>query len=103
MDSFVTARVPAEIKEQGNAILKSIGSSPTQLVNAAYEYVLAEGEVPQPSMRFREKGRLDPSLLEGLAESLRATTFAVPEAYWGGKSYKELIEEGRRAEYEALS
>ena len=39
-DAIVTARVPAEIKKQGNAVLREIGSTPTELVNAAYRYVL---------------------------------------------------------------
>ncbi len=46
-DAIVTARVPAEIKKQGNAVLREIGSTPTELVNAAYEYVLKERELPK--------------------------------------------------------
>ena len=42
-DAIVTARVPAEIKKQGNAVLREIGSTPTELVNAAYRYVLKRG------------------------------------------------------------
>ena len=32
MDAIVTARVPAEVKEQGSAVLREIGATPTQLV-----------------------------------------------------------------------
>lgn len=103
MDSFVTARVPAEIKEQGNAILEKLGSSPTKLVNAAYEYVLAEGAIPQPSSRVKEGKALDGEALERLVASLKVTTFEVPESFWEGRNCKELLEEGRRADYEALS
>ena len=39
-DAIVTARVPVEIKRQGNAVLKKIGSTPTELVNDAYRDVL---------------------------------------------------------------
>ena len=46
MHAMVTARVPLEIRDQVNAKLRSIGSSPTELVNAAYDYVLATGELP---------------------------------------------------------
>lgn len=46
-DAIVTARVPAEIKKQGNAVLREIGSTPTELVNAAYRYVLKERELPK--------------------------------------------------------
>ncbi len=47
MDAIVTARVPAEVKEQGSAVLREIGATPTQLVNAAYRYLLSERKLPQ--------------------------------------------------------
>ena len=46
MHAMVTARVPQEIRDQVNAKLKAIGSSPTELVNAAYDYVLQAGRLP---------------------------------------------------------
>ena len=46
MDAVVTARVPVEVKEQGARVLRSIGATPTQLVNAAYSYVLETGTLP---------------------------------------------------------
>lgn len=105
MDSIVTARVPSEIKEQGNDVLRAIGATPTQLVNAAYEYVLAYGKLPRMSA-----GDSDPATRALSAEQkklLRSfvaeSTYAVPESYWGDKSYKDLIEEGRRLDYEALA
>lgn len=39
----VTARVPAEIRRQGNAVLEQLNATPTELIRAAYEYVLATG------------------------------------------------------------
>ena len=54
MDAIVTARVPAEVKEQGGKILREIGATPTQLVNAAYAYLLAERRLP------REEGAATP-------------------------------------------
>ena len=46
MDAIVSARVPIALKERGNGILHDIGSTPTQLINAAYQ--LAEHELPKP-------------------------------------------------------
>ena len=46
MDSVVTARVPAEIKRQAADVLSQMGSSTTKLINAAFEYLLATGELP---------------------------------------------------------
>ena len=46
MDAMVTARVPVEVKERVGSILRDMGSSPTELVNAAYDYVLKYGKLP---------------------------------------------------------
>ena len=46
MDAMVTARVPVEVKERVGSILREMGSSPTELVNAAYDYVLKSGKLP---------------------------------------------------------
>ena len=51
MDAIVSARVPIALKERGNGILHDIGSTPTQLINAAYQFVLAEHELPKPHER----------------------------------------------------
>lgn len=48
MDAIVSARVPVALKEQGNGILRDIGATPTQLINAAYQFVLSEHELPKP-------------------------------------------------------
>lgn len=46
MNTMVAARVPLEIKEQGDPILKKLGSNPTELINKAYAYVLKNGSLP---------------------------------------------------------
>lgn len=46
MDATVSARVPVAVKEQGNSVLRSIGATPSQLINAAYEFVLANHRLP---------------------------------------------------------
>jgi antitoxin component of RelBE/YafQ-DinJ toxin-antitoxin module len=46
MDAIVAARVPVEVKERGNSVLEGIGKTPTQLINSAYGYVLAYGNLP---------------------------------------------------------
>lgn len=42
----VSARVPREIRDRGDAALKRIDSSVTDLVNAAFEYVIETGKLP---------------------------------------------------------
>lgn len=101
-DSIVTARVPTEIKEQGNKVLKKIGSTPTELINAAYQYVLEHGELPttSPSLEdLRNRRRvLTPEQKEKLRKRLKETTLKAP-ASWSDKTYKELREEAMRERY----
>ena len=46
MDSIVTARVPVEVKNQVSVVLESLGSNTTKLINAAFNYVLVTGKLP---------------------------------------------------------
>ena len=103
MDSIVTARVPAGIKEQGKDVLQKIGATPTDLVNAAYRYVLAKGKLPQvdrnPITHSDKPRRLSASQKKKLKERVESTTFAVPASYWEGKSDKELLEQALKEKY----
>lgn len=45
----ITARVPKEIREQGDAALKRIDSTVTELVNSAFMYIIKTGELPSAS------------------------------------------------------
>lgn len=105
MDPVVTARVPAGIKRRGNEVLASIGSTPTELVNRAYEYVIRHKSLPEvPAAERPQRTRtLTDAQREELARSMEETTFAVPDSFWQERSYKDLIAEGRRADYEALA
>lgn len=107
MDAMVTARVPVEIKEQGNAILREIGSSPSKLVNAAYDYVLKTHSIPEADIRTgKVKGavrKLTPEQKRHLVERSRAMKLGNGESVLGDKSLKDALAEARRAEYEALS
>lgn len=49
MDAIVTARVPVAVKERANDILAEIGSTQSQLVNAAYDFLLTEHKLPAPN------------------------------------------------------
>ncbi|MEG0376062.1 MAG: type II toxin-antitoxin system RelB/DinJ family antitoxin, partial [Raoultibacter sp.] len=61
MDAIVTARVPVEIKEQANGVLKNIGATPTELVNAAYQYVLECEALPKARRESKSSERRAPS------------------------------------------
>lgn len=104
MDVIVTARVPVEIKEQANDILKKIGANPTQLINAAYEYVLSQGELPQAHpQKVKKKQGLSQDEKEQLIKSIEATSFSIPESHWSEDTYKDLIARDRGADYETLA
>lgn len=107
MTDIVTARVPAEIRQQGNSILEHIGSSPTELVRAAYAYVIATGELPQAASEATAAQAGDtaptPAQLEELRASLAHSTLPVPADAWPAGSYKQLIAEGRAHDYEGLA
>lgn len=107
MDAIVTARVPVEVKEQVNALLKELGSSPTQLINEAYAYVLRHRELPArdaapaageaPSVR---------TLTPEMRAELEACTLDVPQSFWdelGERSYKDALADWKQADYAALA
>lgn len=53
MDAMVSARVPAETKKQGDNVLKEIGSSATELVNACAQKMKADSIVTGDERGFR--------------------------------------------------
>lgn len=104
MDAIVTARVPCEIKEQGNEILKKIGATPTELINAAYRYVLDNERLPnEKHPTFAEGMPLSEDDISFMRLSIKASTLAVPESFWQDKTYRDILEKGKRADYEALT
>lgn len=83
MDAMVTARVPVEVKEQVNALLREAGSSPTELVNAAYDYYLHCGELPQVFCDTAPvRITLTSDQVDQLRERLSRCTCAVCDDYW---------------------
>ena len=91
MHAMVTARVPLEIRDQVNAKLRSIGSSPT----AAYDYVLATGELPDAQ---RGESPLRITLTDAQANELRfrlrQATRPVPASFWEARDGAPATREG---------
>ncbi|MCR2035254.1 hypothetical protein [Adlercreutzia mucosicola] len=96
MHAMVTARVPVEIRDQVNAQLRDIGSSPTELVNAAYDYVLKTGELPDVN---RGDAPLRITLTDAQANELRFrlrhATCPVPDSFWEDQAALRRAEERR--------
>lgn len=76
MDAIVSARVPIALKERGDCILRDIDSTPTQLINTAYQFVLSEHELPRPHDPFEgirgAKRELTDEQKEKVRHSLKA-------------------------------
>ena len=89
------ARVPVEIRGAGQAKRRSIGSSPTELVNAAYDYVLATGELPDAQ---RGESPLRITLTDAQANELRfrlrQATRPVPASFWEARDGAPATREG---------
>jgi len=97
MDAMVSARVPVETRNQVNTILGRMGTTPTQLINAAYEYVLSTGHLPaaEPAPAAGKR-TLSTEQIADLRESFRQTTCKVPASYFASQTDDELLEEALR-------
>ena len=112
MDSIVTARIPVEVKNQVSEVLESLGSNTTQLINAAFEYVLVTGKLPdareESSLESSSKGvsrQLSEKDKEELASLFGKISVPAPASFWndlGDSTYKEAISEWRSSDYEAF-
>ena len=112
MDSVVTARVPVEVKNQVSEVLESLGSNTTKLINAAFEYVLVTGKLPDVHegtlLESSGKGssrQLSEKDKEQLASLFGKISVPAPASFWndlGDSTYKEAISEWRSNDYEAL-
>ena len=112
MDSIVTARIPVEVKNQVSEVLESLGSNTTQLINAAFEYVLVTGKLPDAregtaleSSAKRSSRQLSEKDKEQLASLFGKISVPAPASFWndlGDSTYKEAISEWRSSDYEAL-
>ena len=112
MDSIVTARIPVEVKNQVSEVLESLGSNTTQLINAAFEYVLVTGKLPdareESSLESSSKGvsrQLSEKDKEQLLALFGKISVPAPASFWndlGDSTYKEAISEWRSNDYEAL-
>lgn len=104
MDPMVSARVPAELRDQVNADLRAIGSSPTELINRAYEYFLETKTLPKGHSAMKAgRRRLDSSSLDALSKSISETSRSVPESFFNGMDYDRILEDELRGSYEALT
>ena len=103
----ISARVPDEIKRQGVDALRAKGATVSDLVNAAFGYLIQTGELPgegasgAKAASQRGPRGLDKAQARDLRRSLATTTFE--GVHLEDVDLKQVLREGRRRDYEALS
>lgn len=104
MDAMVSARVPVELRDQVNAGLRAIGSSPTELINHAYAFFLETKQLPacHPCVKSGRRALSDDQV-SALAKSIAETSHAVPGSFFQDADYEQLLEDELRDAYEALA
>lgn len=96
-DTMVSARVPRAKKESVAALLSAMGSSASELINRAYDYVLSEQALPMARLNA-------PATQAGFARFVDESTLDVD---WQGLApdgdYRTYLREARLADYESLA
>lgn len=95
---MVNARVPQAKKEAGGGILEALDATVTELVNGAYDYLIAYRRIPGAQER------------DGGADAGRFSAFVASSTLdvdWGpdpaSVDYRTILREGKRADYESLA
>lgn len=95
--ALVSARVPRAKKEAASSLLESLGSTTSELINSAFEYLIENRSLPaSKASTSRDE--------HAYAAFVNKATLDID---WGPDAelldYKAIIREGKRAEYESLA
>ena len=102
MDPVVTAHVPEGVRDRGVEVLKSIGSTTSELVNAAFDYVIQAKELPRFEQAKRGGVRsLSKEQVKNLTEFMRSVKVDVPAA-WDDASFEDLLDDAMGQRYAGL-
>ena len=94
MNPVVTARVPEGVRARGVDVLREIGSSTSELINAAFEYVIKERELPKPRVRQEDAlqpHRISADQLAQAASFMESVKVSVP-AEWEDAPFEDLLD-----------
>ncbi len=104
MDAIVSARVPVAVKERGNAVLKELGATPSQLINSAYEFVLAERQLPKAHTSLCAVGQEGRILTPQQAEKIHSSLAAMYIGSAGvDRSFKDQLSKARDERYASFA
>lgn len=98
-DSLISARVPRAKRDAAAGILEALGSNTTELVNRAFDYVLAEKKLPE----LAAHDRTDDRAADFFAFVNKSTMEVAWDALGAHESYKTLLRKGKQADYERLA
>ena len=104
MTTVVTARVPEGVRARGVDILHEIGSSTSELINAAFEYVIAERELPKSRARLEnsiQTHKLSHEQREQVAAFLENVKVPVPKE-WDSAPFEDLLDNALGERYAHL-
>ena len=93
---IANGRVPKAKKEASIPILNDLGATTSDLINAAYDYLLAEKKLPCAS----QTARLSKTAFK---EFLGASTLDVDWTGYENATYKEMLAAELAADYERLA
>ena len=96
-DVLVSARVTKAKKDAAQEALREIGSTASELINCAFDYVIEKRELPA----------LEEKAIPQLDDFLRFDGEATIEIDWGEHpecvDYRDIIREGKRSDYESIA
>ena len=101
MNPVVTARVPEGIRMRGLEVLEEIGATTSELVNAAFAYVIQERKLPLPQAPTETAtGKLSLEKSQGheLAAFLDSIRVPVPQS-WSETPFEDLYAEAMEGRY----
>lgn len=94
--TVVNARISLAKKEAANSILESIGATPSELINSAYDYLLKHKRLPGNADEDSEERRGFKGFVEG----------STLEIDWEKSDplldYHEILRQGKARDYESL-
>lgn len=97
--AVVNARIPVAKRDAAKGILSSLGKTTTDLINSAYDYLLAEGKLPDAKDAACDRS-------QKLADFQNFLNEATCPVDWGvddGRDYKDLLAEALEGKYGPLA